>query len=128
MNDGWFRAQIFGRRMGAYNIYFPEDGQVLKSVKESALKVADANDKKNKMRRTDFVGLEFRLTKCVKGKTPNQTGYYKVVGMGKGKHSNKYKCNRLDRKDIYDPKEILFDMGHVQGLLYPDIFPFMKKG
>ena len=126
--DGWFKAQIYARRMGKYSVYFPEDGQVLKSVEEKNLKEADPKDRRNKMNRTHFVGLEFNHTKYVKGKTPEQTGYYKVVGLATGKNCNKYKCNRLDRKDIWDTKEIFFDMGHVQRILLPECFPMLGRG
>lgn len=120
--DGeFYRAQIYARRMGQYNVYFPQDGEQMKSVPEANIRKADSKkDPRNVMRRSEFLQLEFKHKLHVKN-TPKLLGDYKVVSMGKGvKKVNQYVC-KLDG----DEKEYLFDMGYVQDILLRQVFPLL---
>lgn len=112
-----FRAQIFGRYRGKYNLYFPSDGEVLKGVKQSTLQTPPKDVSWAKLTRKQFLELEFLHKKHVKN-TPRKFGTFKVMKLGKGVNVNKYVCMFGDAK-----REYLFDMGYVQNLLIPDIFP-----
>ena len=121
---GKFRAQIFGRSKGKYNLYFPEDQSVRRNVPESEI-TAPKTPLPNwaKVSRKQFAGQQMEITHddTTVENTPKVKGVFEVMSMGKGKNANKYVCKRVDKKN--DKSVYHIDMGYVQKKLLKDIFP-----
>ena len=121
-----YPAQIFGVNIDKdktlYNVYFPQDGEVLHGVEQESLSHPQNKSDWSKMTRKQFLEMEFEHKEHRKG-TPTQLGKYKVVDVGQDENINKYVCETDN-----DDKKYLFDMGYVQCELLLKIFPFQTTG
>lgn len=118
----FFPGQVFGVNNSLYDIYFPQDGKVLRKVTKKMLSLPKQHSKWSKINRQQFLTMgAFDHNTHVKG-TPMKTGRFEPMDMGTGKNVNKYVC--FDKKKYHDDTKYLFDMGYVQKILLKECFPF----
>ena len=118
-----YPAQIFRANKKKYDVYFPQDGEVLKNVPENELLIAKKTSYWSRSRRGQFVNMGSFLHEQQAKNTPRKFGRFKPVKMGTGRNINKYVCSH-DK----DGKTYLFDMGYVQCKLLLDVFPMDEQG
>ena len=85
----WFKAEIFGKYRGKYNLYFLEDDSTLKHVAEDDLK--DTGTKAwTKLKRTDYLNKPFK-------REGGQEGQWHAVEVGTKYRANKYGCRMVGK-------------------------------
>ena len=87
----WFRAEIFGKYRGKYNVYYLDDGAEQKAVPFEKL-IAPEEKGWVKKSRTDFLRKPFTSEQA-------GAGTWHATGLGKRKYVNHYICSRVDDKD-----------------------------
>ena len=102
----WFRAEIYGKYRGNYNVYFLDDGAVQKAVPFDKLKTP-AEEEWAKKSRTDFLQKSFMSEEAGEGT-------WHAIELGKRKYVNHYICSRVDDKDGPTVKLHVY---HVRALL-----------
>ena len=83
----WFKAEIYAKYRGKYNVYFLEDNSTLTNVEEKALKKAGTQQTWTKLKRVDFLKKPFE----------KKNEKWHAVKVGKGYRQNKYGCKMLDK-------------------------------
>ena len=116
-----YPAQIFGVDKGKYNVYFPQDGAVLQ-VAPGSMSIPSKKSLWPKLKRSQFVNLDYFEHDTKRKGVPPKFGRYKPVGIGTGKDVNKYICMSQNHGTY------LFDMGYVQQKLLLKCFPMNEKG
>ena len=121
-----YPAQIFGvDDKGKFDVYFPQDGEVLRQVNKSSMSRPKKKSQWSKIKRSQFVDLDnFEHDTQRKG-VPKKFGKYRPVGIGTGKDINKFVCKSEEKGD---DTTYLFDMGYVQQKLLLKCFPLNQKG
>ena len=122
--NAWFQAQIFTySSSGKYGLYFPEDGAVYTDAPEHHLKRPKKGSNWSKLRRTDFLEIEFEHCSDYPG-TPKKKGNFVVQKVGTGVNINKYVCEYVVKRGRKkDTKKYYFDIGYVQKKLIKFFFP-----
>ena len=111
---GWFRADIFARYKGTYSVYFWDDGEVRRGVKETDMKPVPKKEKWAVLNRFDPKEFEFNHDDKNRAGCPTQLGRYIVRNTGKGRNINKYLCEYIGKKPIaLKMSKFYFDMGYV---------------
>ena len=96
--DRWFKAEIFGKYRGKYNVYYLDDGAVQKGVEEKDLRSPTESETLLKPKqtqewaaksRTDFLRQPFKWEQAGEGT-------WQATALGKRTHVNKYVCERVD--------------------------------
>ncbi len=121
---GWYQAQVFGRRAGKYNVYFPEDDEVLRNCVPTDLKHPPTPlPNWAKMTRVEFLTMRFRenIVKKKGRKNVTECVHYQIIKFATGKNINKYVC----RNDTSGETK-LFPAGYVQKKVLHEIFPLDK--
>ena len=121
-----YPAQIFGVNKKKYDLYFPQDGEVLLAVDEKNLAYPHEQSLWATVTRDKFVSMgNFDHKKHVKG-TPRKFGRFKVESMGEGDNVNKYMCSCVSKRT--DKNTYYFDMGYIQSIFLHEMYPFNDKG
>ena len=121
-----FPAQIFGKVLKPlkYDVYFPQDGEVLTGVRQKTLSLPKKTSKWSLVNRENFLTMGFFHERLTKG-TPRNYGKFRPEACGKGKNANKYLCTEISGKNTKsnEPRRYWFDMGYVQRILLKEIYP-----
>ena len=114
----WFKAEIFGRYRGKFNVYYLDDGTVQKAVAAKDLRSPELSQALLKPKqtkewaaksRTDFLNHPFKSKKA-------GAGTWQATSLGKRNHVNKYVCERVDGNDK-TTTPIRLEVHHVRRLL-----------
>ena len=89
--DGKFPGEIYGRKLGLYNIYFLQDHTVETNVSEDKISLPPAGAKWAKLTRKDLINQTFQ-----EGSTK-----YTIIALGKGDNKHHYLCRTSTGKEIY---------------------------
>ena len=89
--DGKFPGEIYGRKLGLYNIYFLQDHTVETNVSEDKISKPPAGAKWAKLTRKDLINQTFQ-----EGSTK-----YTIIALGKGDNKHHYLCRTSTGKEIY---------------------------
>ena len=130
-DDGvYYPAQIFGASRGKYNVYWPQDREVVKGMSGADIKLPPDDPQPNwaKCTRKEYFQLEFVHDDPNAPGTPRRVsedvcGKYQVLKLGTGTNINKYVCTRENR----GLEHFYFDVGYVQEKLLKAIFPLSHK-
>ena len=121
-----FPAQIFGKVLKPlkYDVYFPQDGEVLTGVRQKTLSLPKKTSKWSLVNRENFLTMGFFHASLTKG-TPRNYGKFRPEACGKGKNANKYLCTEISGKitKSNEPRRYWFDMGYVQRILLKELYP-----
>ena len=131
-SDKYYRGDIYRcHKNGNYDVYFPEDGLIKRGVEPKQLRLPRAPlPNWAKIKRSDFLNMEFEHTDPDYHNTPKVLGKYRVCALGQGKFMNRYLCDRnvKGRKWISGTSAgFHLDVGYVQMKLMKHIFPFPSE-
>ena len=119
----FYQAQIFAISDGKYDLYFPEDGEVVRGAPIEDLKHPKPSENWTKLKRRDYLDTDFMHNDDHQN-TPEKKGKFTTRRLGKGPNVNLYICEYVTgRKTQKDNKEYLFDIGYVQRKLFKTFFP-----
>ena len=89
---------------------------------EKHLKRPDENDNWAKLKREDYIEMQFTNTE-ENGANATPKGKFQVLRVGKGQNVNKYICRRVTGRKSKAKTEYPFDIGYVQRKLFKHFFP-----
>jgi hypothetical protein len=111
--DRYFKAEIFGKYRGKYNLYYLDDGAELKGVDEGDLLPPDLSKKLLKPSESDEWAAKSRCDYLKKPFKSEQTGpgTWHATSVGKRNHVNKFICERVKGKKGDKPVRLdVFDV------------------
>ena len=125
-DDKHYPDQVFSASKKVYDVYFPQDSEILLGVKEKDLSLPKKKSLWKNIKRKSFLTMgSFDHKSMAKG-TPKNYGKFQPVKMGEKKKVNKYLCREIvsntRRKDGKE-RHYYFDMGYVQQILLQEAYP-----
>ena len=121
-----YPAQVFSASKKVYDVYFPQDSEILLGVKEKDLSLPKKKSLWKNIKRKSFLTMgSFDHKSMAKG-TPRNYGKFQPVKMGEKKKVNKYLCREImsnTRRNDGKQRHYYFDMGYVQQILLQEAYP-----
>ena len=121
-----YPAQVFSASKKVYDVYFPQDSQILLGVKEKDLSLPKKKSLWQNLTRKSFLTMgSFNHNTMAKG-TPKNYGKFLPLKMGEKDKVNKYLCREIvsnTRGNGGKSRHYWFDMGYVQKILLKEAYP-----